>query len=415
MTALDLADRRREARATRRWRHLADLDPLLLAAAVGLSVLGVALVWSASAPELAAAGQDPTAAAKRQAVALAIGLLLAYGVSRTPFSMFRIVAPWWYVLGLLLVALTLTPLGLSLAGARAWLQLPGGFTLQPSEFMKIGLILLLAAMGSASVMESAGGRAVLRSLAIAAVPLALVLVQNDTGTMLVMAAIAFSMIVIAGAPVRWVLGLLGGACLAGIVVVQVGLLQDYQMDRLTAFLRPEADGLAAGYNTLQARVAIAGGGVFGQGLFNGSQTQGSFVPVNESDFIFSVVGEELGLVGAAGVIVLLAVILWRGLVIAARADDLFSRLVAAGIVAWLGFQAFENIGMNLGITPVTGVTLPFVSFGGTSIMATWVAIGVLQVLHIRRQRGVLVRPSDRHWRGWEQPPPGIGPGPAHQR
>ena len=239
----------------------------------------------------------------------------------------------------------------------------------------------------------------LDSMAVAGLPLAIVLLQNDTGTMLVMAAFAFTMMVIAGAPLRWVLGLMGAGVLGAAAVVRFGLLQAYQMDRLTAFLRPDADGLAAGFNTLQARIAIGGGGLTGQGLFHGSQTQGSFVPVNESDFIFTVVAEELGLLGACAVICLIAVVLWRGLAIALDAEDMFARLVATGIVAWFAFQAFENIGMNLGIMPVTGVTLPFVSFGGSSIMASWVAVGVLQVLHIRRRRGALVRPADRHWRG----------------
>jgi rod shape determining protein RodA len=266
--------------------------------------------------------------------------------------------------------------------------------------MKIALVLLLAAVGSAAALAGGEGRTVVRSLVVAGIPLALVLVQNDTGTMLVMAATAFTMIVIAGAPLRWIVGLLAAAAASAIAVVQLGLLQDYQMDRLTTFLSPDADGLAAGYNAFQARLAISGGGVFGQGLFAGPQTQGSFVPVNESDFIFSVAGEELGLLGAVAVIGLLGTVLWRGLVIARQSDELFGRLVAVGIVAWFGFQAFENIGMNLGIMPVTGVTLPFISFGGSSIIATWVAIGVLQILHVRRRRGVLVRPGDRQLREW---------------
>ncbi len=337
-------------------------------------------------------------------------LVLAYGVSRVPYSALRIVAPWAYLAGLGLLLLTLTPLGLTLAGARAWLQLPGGFTLQPSEFMKIALILMLAAVGSAAALAGAEGRTVVRSLLIAGIPLALVLVQNDTGTMLVMAATAFTLIVIAGAPLRWIIALLAATVAGAVAVVQLGLLQEYQMDRLTTFLRPDADALAAGYNALQARLAISGGGLFGQGLFAGPQTQGSFVPVNDSDFIFSVAGEELGLIGAVAVIGLLSIVLWRGLAIARQSDELFGRLVAVGIVAWLGFQAFENIGMNLGITPVTGVTLPFVSFGGSSIMASWLAVGVLQVLHLRRRRGVLVRPGERHLRQW----PATGRTPLHR-
>ena len=133
----------------------------------------------------------------------------------------------------------------------------------------------------------------------------------------------------------------------------------------------------------QAKIAIGNGGWFGQGLFHGAQTQGNFVPVNESDFVFSVVGEELGFVGSLVLIGLLGVVLWRGVVIAMRASDLFGRLVATGVVAWIGFQAFENLGMNVGIMPVTGVPLPFISYGGTSMFASWIAIGLLQNVHLR--------------------------------
>ncbi len=393
MTTLDLADRRREARATQRWRHIADLDPVLAGAALILSLIGVALVWSASRAELLADGADTASAAKRQALSLAIGLVLAYGVSRAPHRSLRMSAPAAYVAGLFFLLITFTSLGSTVAGARAWLALPGGMTIQPSEFVKVGLILMLA------VVASADDRTwLLRCLGVAGLPLAIVLLQNDTGTMLVMAAVAFTIVAIAGAPTRWIVGSLCLTALAVSVAVQLHLLQDYQLDRLTSFLHPDTNGLGAGYNTAQARIAVGGGGIVGQGLFHGSQTQGGFVPVNESDFIFTVVAEELGLIGAFVVIGLVAVILWRGLVIAAAADTLFARLVATGIVAWFGFQSFENIGMTLGITPVTGVTLPFVSAGGSSIMAAWIGVGILQVLHLRRRRGVLARPADQHFR-----------------
>jgi rod shape determining protein RodA len=163
----------------------------------------------------------------------------------------------------------------------------------------------------------------------------------------------------------------------GVLAVPLGLLKDYQIQRLTAFVDPGAEASAGSYAVNQSAIAIGGGGVSGQGLFHGTQTQGGFVPVNESDFIFSVAGEELGFIGAMVILVLMAVILWRGIRIAMKAQDLFGRLVATGVVAWLAFQMFENIGMNLGIMPVTGVPLPFVSFGGTSMIATWLGIGLL--------------------------------------
>ena len=155
--------------------------------------------------------------------------------------------------------------------------------------------------------------------------------------------------------------------------------------RLTSFLDPDSDPTAAAYNATQARIAIGGGGLFGRGLFEGPQTQGNFVPVNESDFIFTVVGEEVGFVGGVIVILLLSLILWRGMRIALNATDLFGRLVATGVVAWLGFQMFENIGMALGIMPVTGVPLPFVSYGGTSMFASWIALGLLENVRVHEQ------------------------------
>jgi rod shape determining protein RodA len=161
----------------------------------------------------------------------------------------------------------------------------------------------------------------------------------------------------------------------------LGMVDQYQVDRLTAFARPEEGARTFGYNTQQARIAIGAGGVLGQGLGQGSQTQGGFVPFNHTDFVFSVAGEELGFVGVCVLLGLLAVVLWRGLLIALRARDLFGRLVASGVVLWVALQSFENIGMNLGIMPVTGVPLPFVSYGGSSMFAVWIGIGLLLNVH----------------------------------
>ena len=221
----------------------------------------------------------------------------------------------------------------------------------------------------------------------------LILAQPDLGTMLVLSATVFGVIAVSGAPRGWLVALAGGAVVAAIAAVQVGVLEDYQLDRFLAFTDPGLDPRGAGYNTTQARIAIGNGGVFGQGLFHGSQTHSGFVPEQHTDFIFTVAGEELGLVGSALVIALLAVVLWRALVIAARAEDLFGRLAAAGIACWFGFQAFQNIGMCLGIMPVTGVPLPMVSYGGSSMFATLMAIGLLQNLARRGSTRIGPPPS----------------------
>jgi rod shape determining protein RodA len=175
---------------------------------------------------------------------------------------------------------------------------------------------------------------------------------------------------------------------AAVAALRLGLLHGYQLQRFEAFTDPSLDPRGAGYNTMQARIAIGNGGVFGQGLFHGSQTQSGFVPEQHTDFVFTVAGEELGLAGAAAIIVLFLLLLWRATRIAARADDMFGRLAGAGIACWFGFQAFQNIGMCLGIMPVTGVPLPLVSYGGTSMFASLMAIGLLVNVHLRTERAL---------------------------
>ena len=222
------------------------------------------------------------------------------------------------------------------------------------------------------------------ALLMAAVPLGMVMLQPDLGTALVLAALVLGLVVVSGARLRWVLGLLGCAVLAAAIAIQLGLLADYQLDRFRAFYDPSADPKGAGYNTRQAQIAVGSGGFDGQGLFQGKQTQGEFVPAQQTDFIFTVAGEELGFVGAATVVGLVTLVLWRAGRIALAADDLFGRLVATGVLCWFAFQAFENIGMSMGIMPVTGVPLPFVSYGGSSMFAGLIAVGLLQNVHLRR-------------------------------
>ncbi|MCX6420977.1 MAG: rod shape-determining protein RodA [Actinobacteria bacterium] len=355
------------------WRRL---DWVLIGASLSASLLGCVLVWSAGRSDLA---EDPLYFLKRHAIYLVVGLALALLVSRIDHRLMRAYTPVVYGVSLLGLLLVFSPLGYTIGGARGWFKLPMGITLQPAEFAKVAIILMLAMMLSEKRdAESAPrDRDVLFALLVAAVPLGLVLLQNDTGTVLIMGTIIVAMVAVSGARTRWVAGMLAAAVTLGVLAVPLGLLKDYQIQRLTAFVDPTAEASAGSYAVNQAAIAIGGGGVSGQGLFSGTQTQGGFVPVNESDFIFAVAGEELGFIGAMVILVLMAVILWRGIRIALKAQDLFGRLVATGVVAWLAFQMFENIGMNLGIMPVTGVPLPFVSFGGTSMIATWLGIGLL--------------------------------------
>jgi len=363
------------------WRNL---DWLLLIAAFALTFFGSVLVWSASRADLASES-DPQSYLKRHLVNVAIALVLGYLASRLNYRWLRAYTPVLYGASIFLLLLPFVPgLGTTIGGARAWISLPGGFTIQPSEFAKIAVILMIAALLSErrDVEQEPTSRDILLSIVLGAAPIAIILAQNDTGTVLVLGAIVLSLIAISGAPTKWVIGLIGGAVISIMLAIQLGLLKEYQVQRLTSFINPGDDLGSAAYNANQARIAIGGGGIQGYGLFAGPQTQGKFVPVNESDFIFTVVGEELGFVGSALLIVLLAIILWRAAMIAWRADDMYGRLVASGVLAWFAFQSFENIGMTLGIMPITGIPLPFVSAGGTSMMSTWIAIGLLETVRL---------------------------------
>lgn len=363
------------------WR---DLDWILLIAAVALSLMGSLLVWSASRADLASES-DPQSYLKRHLINIGVALVLGFIASRINYRLLRAYTPVVYVASMLLLLVPFVPgLGVTIAGARAWIDVPLGLTIQPSEFAKITVILMMAALLSErrDREEEPSAQDVLLALAVAAIPTAIILVQNDTGTVLILAAVSLSIVAVSGVRTRWLVGLIGAAILGVLASIQLGLLQEYQVDRLTSFINPNEDVSASAYNANQAAIAIGGGGLDGYGLFEGPQTQGNFVPVNESDFIFTVAGEELGFLGSALLIAFMAVILWRAVLIAWKADDLYGRLVATGVAAWLAFQMFENIGMTLGIMPITGIPLPFVSAGGTSMMATWIALGLLQTVRL---------------------------------
>lgn len=363
------------------WR---DLDWILLIAAFALSLMGSLLVWSASRADLASES-DPQSYLKRHLINIGVALVLGFIASRINYRLLRAYTPVVYVASMVLLLVPFVPgLGVTIAGARAWIDVPLGLTIQPSEFAKITVILMMAALLSErrDREEEPSAQDVLLALTVAAIPTAIILVQNDTGTVLILAAVSLSIVAVSGVRTRWLVGLIGAAILGVLASIQLGLLQEYQVDRLTSFINPDEDVSASAYNANQARIAIGGGGLDGYGLFEGPQTQGNFVPVNESDFIFTVAGEELGFLGSALLIALMAIILWRAVLIAWKADDLYGRLVATGVAAWLAFQMFENIGMTLGIMPITGIPLPFVSAGGTSMMATWIALGLLQTVRL---------------------------------
>jgi len=362
--------------------RLRQWDWVLVLSAVSLCLLGTTLIWSATSARLIAAGQWSGTSAARQVMNLLLGLGLCWVVSRLGHRAIRRYTPVLYAASLVGLLLVLSPLGTTINGAQAWIRLPAGFTIQPSEFAKVAIIVGVAlVLADRNPSDAPDVRTLARALTIAAVPVALIMLQPDLGTVLVILSVVVGMLAVAGVRLvhLLVLAVLGIAVVAAAFIL--GLVDDYQVDRLTAFARPDEGARTFGYNTQQARIAIGAGGLLGRGLGNGTQTQGGFVPFNHTDFVFSVAGEELGFLGVCVLLGLLAVVLWRGLTIALRARDLFGRLVASGVVLWFGLQAFENIGMNLGIMPVTGVPLPFVSYGGSSMFAAWIGIGLLLNIH----------------------------------
>ncbi len=363
------------------------LDWVLIAVTVALLTLGTLLVWSATRGNTELTGGDPTAMVRKHVINIGVGAVLALLVTVTEHRWVRIWAPLVYVGAVAGLAAVLSPLGETVNGSRSWIHL-GGLSLQPSELAKVGVVVGLALVLAEKVeakrrRDSLKDTDVLLALVLAGAPCALILAQPDLGTLLVLGATVFGLLAVGGAPKRWLVGLVLAVAGGAVAVVKMGVLEGYQLQRFEAFLHPSLDPLGAGYNTTQARIAIGNGGLFGQGLFHGSQTQSGFVPEQHTDFIFTVAGEELGLVGAGAIVVLLLALLWRAARIASLADDMFGRLAGAGIVCWFGFQSFQSIGMCLGIMPVTGVPLPLVSYGGTSMFATLLAIGLLLNIHLR--------------------------------
>jgi rod shape determining protein RodA len=361
------------------------LDWTLVCVTVVLSAIGAVLVLSATRVGLSDAGEDPYSYLKKHVFNVLIGLVLGGVTAALDYRLLRAYAPIVYAAACVGLVAVLTPLGATINGSHSWITLGGGFQLQPSEFAKVGMVVLLAMiLGEPRDGEVGPGRRdILIALALAALPAALVMLQPDLGTTLVFGAVIIGMLAVSGAPKRWVLGLLAIAVSGAFLVWWLHLLKPYQINRFTAFADPSKDPRGAGYNAEQARIAVGSGGFFGKGLFHGEQTTGHFVPEQHTDFIFTVAGEELGFVGAALITALLGVVLWRGLRIAMNAADLFGLLVASGVVCWLAFQTFENIGMTVGIMPITGLPLPFVSYGGSATFANMIAVGLLEAVHLR--------------------------------
>lgn len=380
---------RNRYRRVRNRSFFSGFDPILSAAVGGLLIIGTLLVYAATRDWYSANGLDPEYYLKRHIINIVIGLALAWGTTIIDYRLLRAYTPFIWGFGVLGLILVLIPgVGSEINGAKAWIRLPAGFQIQPAEIAKISIIIGISMLLSERTHNSdePSTNDILKALAVATLPILLILRQPDMGTVFIISASVVTILAVSGAPTKWVVGLILLAVIGGFVATKTGVISDYQVKRLQSFVNPTADTQGAGYQLRQARITVGSGGLIGTGLFNGPQTNGRFVPEQQTDFIFTVAGEELGFVGCSVIILLLLIILMRAFGIARRSTDPYGTLVCTGVIAWFTFQIFENIGMTLGLMPMTGVPLPFLSYGGSSMFANLIGIGLLQNVHAR-QRG----------------------------
>jgi rod shape determining protein RodA len=360
------------------------LDPLLLLAALGLIGFGAYVVGNATHGDIAG---NPDYYLTRQIAYGAVGLVLMLLLARFDYSRLREWKLGIYGATIALIFMTLA-LGTATRGSKRWIDLPF-FKLQSSELGKVLLIAALAGFTVDRIRRLSDKETTSRILLLAILPAMLVVMQPDLGSGMVYIAIACALLFVAGT--KWTHFLAIGTITATIVVaVLVGapaagvhVLKQYQVDRLTAFVNPTDDPRRQGYQLRQSQVAIGAGQKTGRGPEHATQTKLDFLPEHHTDFVFSVVGEEFGFVGAAFVLSLYALLIWRALRILTMAKNLYGALIAGGVAAMLMFQIFVNVGMTIGIMPITGVPLPLLSYGGSSVIVTFLAVGLLQSIHVQ--------------------------------
>ncbi|MDA8057445.1 MAG: rod shape-determining protein RodA [Actinomycetota bacterium] len=369
--------------ARRRASLVGRFDVVVSGASIALAILGVVMVYSATRVKLALSGTNPHYYLDRQAVFVVIGIVVMVGVALFDY---RRLEPWATVLyvGTVFALLGVFVVGSHALGSQRWYAL-GPLQLQPSEFATLTLIVAIATY-CARRPEGLVFRDLVRLVLMVGVPALMIIKQPDLGTGIVVSIILLVMLAVAGMPGRYLLLLVVGATVVVVVALQVGLLQKYQIQRLTSFISPNSAGETATYNVTQAKNAIGSGGLLGTGVFRGAQTNLSYVPFQQTDFIFSAVGEQLGFVGGAITILVYGLLGWRILRIAQQSKDIFGRMICGGVFALLTFSVFENVGMNMGIMPVAGIPLPFLSYGGSAAIVFFIAAGLVQSVRARSIR-----------------------------
>jgi len=364
-------------------RPIRHLDPVLLVTTAALAVVGFLLVYSATKASLLQFHQDPGYYLKKQVAFALLGVVLLLLVASVDYRFFKVYAGFTYAAAIASLVLVQTPLGSSSAGAQRWFGF-AGFQFTPSEFTKVALILMLATILSELRTGPPTLLDVARVVAVAVVPMALVFIQPDIGTTIVLVSILAGVLVVAGTPVRHLVAL----TVVGVVLIfgafQLHVIRDYQLARLSAFLDPQSSPSDVRYNLDQSLIAIGSGGITGQGYLHGRLTNLDFVPEQHTDFIFTAAGEEFGFVGSTAILVLFAILLWRAIRIASLSKDPFGTYVAAGVASMFAIQMFVNVGMTIGIMPITGIPLPFVSYGGSAMLANFIGVGLLLNVHMRR-------------------------------
>ena len=369
-------------------RSVPPFDYILVLATLLVSAVGVVMVYTATRGPLLTSGDDPKTFLKKQGLFVVLGVITMVLVALFDYRRLEPLATvvyWLTVLALVGVF----AVGSRAQGAARWFSV-GPLQLQPSEFAVLALILAVAAYCARRDEEGLAWRDVFRLLIMAGIPIALVLLQPDLGTAIIMVIVLLVLLAVAGLPIRILVMLFIGTAFVALVAVEAGLLHSFQIARLTTFLNPGAKSSnpyvkSAIFNLQEAKDAIGSGGLFGSGIGHGAQTNLGYVPEQQTDFIFTAVGEQLGFVGAVGVLSLLGVIAWRVLHAAVVARDTFGRLVCAGLFAFIAFSVFQNAGMTMGIMPITGIPLPFLSYGGTAVLVFFAAVGLALSVGARRR------------------------------
>jgi rod shape determining protein RodA len=370
-------------------RRVFPVDLVLVLATIVVACVGVVMVYTASRASLAQAGLSTHYYLERQAVFVLLGMVVMAAVAAFDYRRLESVGMLLYWLVVLSLLAVLVPgVGSSVKGSARWFSF-GFIQIQPSEFAVLALIIAVGTYCSRRA-EGLTWRDVSRVLILAAIPMLLVLKQPDLGTAIIMGIVLLVMLAVAGLPARILVMLVVASALVVVVAVKGGLLHHYQISRITSFLHQDTHFASAHneptaiYNVQQSKDAIGSGGVLGKGLLHGSQTNGGYVPEQQTEFIFSAVGEQLGFVGASSVLLLLGLIAWRILRCAQLARDAFGRLLCVGVFTFFCFSVFQNAGMTMGIMPITGIPLPFVSYGGTAVLCFFTGVGISLSVYARR-------------------------------